>query len=122
MSKTIRKGLLVGLVVGGVIGLVIGLVVMIDGYSAMEDLEFMGWVVGLIVGLTVTGPIGLVIGALIGAFVGWVQGRNSSSRDQRSSSPDSLEKRPPERNLCPNCGCQSTQGSKTCEWCGAHLK
>jgi len=75
------KGLHVGLVVGGVIGFVIGLAVMIEGYSTMENLEFMGWVVGLIVGLLFTGPIGLVIGALIGAFVGWVQGRNSSSRE-----------------------------------------
>jgi hypothetical protein len=80
MSKTM-KGLHVGLVVGGVIGFVIGLAVMIEGYSTMENLEFIGWVFGLIFGLLFTGPIGLVIGALIGAFVGWVQGRNSSSRE-----------------------------------------
>ena len=26
---------------------------------------------------------------------------------------------PPSRSLCPDCGCQVADGSKTCPWCGA---
>ncbi len=29
---------------------------------------------------------------------------------------------PPKEKICPNCGCTTAKGSKTCEWCGADLK
>jgi ABC-type xylose transport system permease subunit len=84
MKKWYMSNTKMGLLVGGVVGFVTGLAVAIEGYSTMENLEFIGWVVGLLI----TGPIGLVIGALIGAFVGWVLGRVPFSGDQRVSPPD----------------------------------
>jgi hypothetical protein len=65
--------------------------------------------------------------ALVGGMIGFIVSAVGivmalSGGKEQDSSPDSLEKRPPEEHLCRNCGCRVADGSKTCEWCGADLK
>ena len=64
-----------------------------------------------------------LLAACLGAFVCWSSRqllRSSESTDQGNPTPSAGRR--PEEHLCPNCGCQPTEGSKTCEWCGADLK
>ena len=61
------------------------------------------------------GTIGLTL-FIVGMVMAFSEGK------EQSSSPDSLEKRPPEEHLCRNCGSQLVGNPKACKWCGADLK
>ena len=67
-----------------------------------------------------------VVGGVIGAKVGAVAGARiwpgTAEEREHGSSCGSQKRMTPRENLCPNCGCQPTEGSKTCEWCGADVK
>jgi hypothetical protein len=59
------------------------------------------------------------VGAIVGFFV-FIVGiaKAISGETGQAGSPDRVEKRPAEENLCQNCGCRVADGSKTCRWCG----
>ncbi len=78
------------------------------GALTLEHYEDVGPSLGLAI---VGGIIGLIV------FIAGIA-KVVSGEEEQNSSPDSLEKRPPEENLCRNCGCRLTDGSKTCKWCG----
>jgi hypothetical protein len=139
-------GSFVGLLVGGVIGVALAwLLLVLCCPSSNGDPSDMGVWFDLLIfgglGLLIGGTIGAAVGAtmvqgatthttsykraLLGAFigslvpfVGTVIGATIASL--QADPPESIERVPAGKHLCPNCGCREADGSKTCRWCGAN--
>ena len=107
MNKLSRG--IIGFVLGGGLAFLLFTVWLnSEGIGAEDVVQYLRFFLGLPVSL-----LGGVIGAGIGIAIG--------ARTDDSSPHDSLEKRPPEDKLCPNCGCRTRPGFNTCKWCGVDL-
>lgn len=67
----------------------------------------------------VWGSVALLIGTPFCVGAGCLAARSKPWQPQQPPSPDIIERIPPGKHLCPNCGCREADGSKTCRWCGA---
>ena len=113
-----------GKLIGAVIGfLSVGGLVYLAVIAGTSTFGHPGWQVDYIrifVGISAS-VLGGVIGAVVGAVVGARIWPGTAEEEEHGSSHGGPERIPPRENLCPNCGCQPTPGSKTCKWCGAGL-
>jgi hypothetical protein len=107
MSKTSMGGV-VGFLAGG--GLTFVVVTGVFSQFDNEDVANYACFAGIM-----ASPLGGVIGAVIGAAIGLVM----PEEEDKNTFPGSPDERPPRKHLCPSCGCQEADGSKTCRWCGA---
>ena len=137
-------GGLVGLFVGGVlVFFVLDVIVLaVAGLISSGDPENVGYVVVFF------GPLAALLGGMVGAAVGATMVQEATTHTTsykrallgafigslipffgtvigvvigslQADPPDSVERMPAGKHLCPNCGCREADGAKACRWCGA---